>query len=432
LSSTQLNAAVTGVDGTFVYTPAEGTILSPGNNQTLSVAFKPTDSINYTGATKSVTINVIEAVPVITWANPAPITYGAALGATQLNATASVAGAFTYDPPAGTVLNAGSQTLTVTFNPTDAPNSSGQTASVTLIVNKATPVITWANPAPITYGTALGATQLDASSGAVAGSFTYNPAAGAILNAGNGQVLSAAFTPTDPNYSSTSATAAINVNKAAPVITWANPAPITYGTALSSSQLNASSGSAAGSFTYNPAAGAILNAGNGQVLSAAFTSTDPNYSSASATAAINVNKATPVISWANPAPITYGTALSGSQLNATASVAGTFTYAPVSGTVLNVGSQTLSVTFNPTDTVNYVPRTVTVSLVVQEDYLADALRAVRISIGLELDDLSLDVAPLENCSTSDGVTRCTSHPDGHTDLGDVIVLMRRAQGLVIW
>jgi hypothetical protein len=50
-------------------------------------------------------------------------------------------------------------------------------------------------------------------------------------------------------------------------------------------------------------------------------------------------KLTPVISWANPAGITYGTALSGTQLNATADVPGTFVYSPASGAILNAGSR---------------------------------------------------------------------------------------------
>jgi len=67
-----------------------------------------------------------------------------------------------------------------------------------------------------------------------------------------------------------------------------------------------------------------------------------------------VVKQTPVITWGNPADITYPTALSGTQLNASANVAGSFTYAPVAGTVLNAGNgQTLHVNFTPTDTVNY-------------------------------------------------------------------------------
>ena len=53
------------------------------------------------------------------------------------------------------------------------------------------------------------------------------------------------------------------------------------------------------------------------------------------------------------------TALSGTQLNATAtgisgSLAGTFVYTPVAGTVLSVGTnQPLSVSFTPTDTTDY-------------------------------------------------------------------------------
>ena len=50
--------------------------------------------------------------------------------------------------------------------------------------------------------------------------------------------------------------------------------------------------------------------------------------------AISVNRATPTITWSPPAAITYGTALSATQLNATGSVAGTLAYSPVAGAVL--------------------------------------------------------------------------------------------------
>ena len=63
---------------------------------------------------------------------------------------------------------------------------------------------------------------------------------------------------------------------------------------------------------------------------------------------------TPTINWSDPADITVGTALGVTQLNATASVAGTFVYNPDSGTVLSLGdNQDLDVTFTPTDTANY-------------------------------------------------------------------------------
>src|SRR5438105_13219338 len=71
----------------------------------------------------------------------------------------------------------------------------------------------------------------------------------------------------------------------------------------------------------------------------------------------------PAITWSTPADIIYGTALSGAQLNASASVAGTVVYTPATGAVLNAGSaQTLSVAFTPTDAANYTTATKTVSI----------------------------------------------------------------------
>jgi hypothetical protein len=81
-------------------------------------------------------------------------------------------------------------------------------------------------------------------------------------------------------------------------------------------------------------------------------------------------KATPVITWINPAAITYGTLLSGTQLNATADAPGSFVYSPVSGTLLGAGSQTLSTVFTPTDTTSFVTATASVTLTVNPKQLA--------------------------------------------------------------
>jgi hypothetical protein len=72
----------------------------------------------------------------------------------------------------------------------------------------------------------------------------------------------------------------------------------------------------------------------------------------------------PGITWANPANIIYGTALSGTQLNATSPLAGSFSYTPPAGTVLDIGQHTLTATFTPTDAVDYTPATATVTLTV--------------------------------------------------------------------
>ena len=362
LSATQLNASAS-VPGALVYTPAAGTIPAAGTD-TLSVTFTPTDTTNYSTVTKTVQLTVTQAVPVITWNNPANITYGTALSATQLNATASVPGALVYTPAAGSIPAAGTDTLSVTFTPTDTTDYSTVTKTVTLIVGQDAPVITWANPAGITYGTALSATQLNATA-SVAGAFVYTPAAGSIPAAGTDS-LSVTFTPTDTtNYSAATATVQIVVSQSAPVITWAPPANITYGTALSATQLDATA-SVGGSFVYTPAAGTVPAAGT-DTLSVTFTPTDTtNYSTVTKTVSLTVTQAAPVITWAPPAGIAYGTALSSTQLNASASVPGALVYTPAAGTIPAAGTDTLSVTFTPTDTTNYTTVTKTVQIAVSQ------------------------------------------------------------------
>jgi microsomal dipeptidase-like Zn-dependent dipeptidase len=85
------------------------------------------------------------------------------------------------------------------------------TQKFTLTV-KGDPVLSWPSPAPISFGTALDKTQLNATSN-YPGSFTYNPTFGAVLPPGNGQQLSATFTPSDPTAAnSKTVTTTINVN----------------------------------------------------------------------------------------------------------------------------------------------------------------------------------------------------------------------------
>ena len=109
--------------------------------------------------------------PSITWNTPASIPYGTTLSGVQLNAVANVPGTFAYTPTAGTVLNAGSQTLTAAFTPSDTNTYSTATATVQLTVAQAAPVITWPAPAAIEQGKALGSAQLNASAN-VPGTFT--------------------------------------------------------------------------------------------------------------------------------------------------------------------------------------------------------------------------------------------------------------------
>src|SRR5438045_5895247 len=111
----------------------------------------------------TVSLTLLKGTSTIAMPTPADITYATALSAPQLNPTASVPGSLVYSPAAGAVLNAGAHALSVTYAPTDGANYPPTSATVSLTVLKGTSTIAWPTPADITYGTALSATQLNAT-----------------------------------------------------------------------------------------------------------------------------------------------------------------------------------------------------------------------------------------------------------------------------
>jgi Flp pilus assembly CpaE family ATPase len=360
LGSAQLNATAS-VPGTFVYTPAAGTVLSAGVHS-LSATFTPADTTDYNATQCEVTLIITKVTPPIIWPNPDSIVYGTALGSNQLNATSPVSGKFAYIPAAGAVLTAGTHTPSVTFTPADSMNYTAAQAAVSLTVTKATPSVTWPEPASIAYGAALSATQLNATA-SIPGKFVYKPGPGEMLVAGV-HTLTALFTPTDTtDYATVQATTTLTVAKAKPAtITWPTPAAISHGTPLGNAQLNATA-SLPGTFTYSPPAGEVLAKGT-HTLTVTFTPIDANFPEAHATVQLTVTKAMPVITWPTPAPISYGTMLSSTQLNATASVPGNFVYTPAAGEMLSAGTHTLSVTFTPKDSSDDASAQATVQLTV--------------------------------------------------------------------
>lgn len=185
----------------------------------------PGNGTTYAAVTSSaLTQTVNKATPTISWPTPSPISYGTALSATQLDATTGVAGTFAYSPASGTVLTAGQHTLSTTFTPSDSADYTAASDSVSLTVNKATPAITWANPAPIVYGTALSSTQLDATT-SVAGTFSYSPLAGTVLYSGT-YTLTTSFSPNDPsdyNTATASVSLIVKTSPTEPVITGMSP-----------------------------------------------------------------------------------------------------------------------------------------------------------------------------------------------------------------
>jgi hypothetical protein len=100
---------------------------------TMTASWPPNDV--YTAATAIQRTAAEKVASVVTWSNPAPITYGTPLSSTQLNATANTNGTFVYTPALGRILAAGLQSLSVRFTPSSISDYTTVTYDVELTVN---------------------------------------------------------------------------------------------------------------------------------------------------------------------------------------------------------------------------------------------------------------------------------------------------------
>lgn len=362
LGEDQFNATAL-VSGTFVYTPSAGYVLTAGAHS-IWVTFTPEQGSDGPVVQTEIAILVLKATPAIQWREPAVTLTGCALSETELNAEASVPGTFVYSPAIGEVLSEGRHTLTVTFTPNDDRNYTVAEAAVEITVVSATPEINWPTPDAISYGVRLSGMQLNARVNAP-GNLTYIPGPGALLAAGE-HTLSVTYTPEAASrYLPTSSAVLLTVAKTTPSVTWPTPDRIRHGTALNRVQLNATA-SVPGTFTYTPRRGDVLPPGK-HTLSAIFSPADTfNHTVVEATVTLEVSEISPTtITWHDPAPIPYGMQLSAEQLNAAASVPGTFVYSPAAGCVLAPGTYTLAVSFTPEDTEWFEEAQASVVLVVE-------------------------------------------------------------------
>ena len=347
--------------GTTVYfqanTTANGTVIWSTTSYT--VATRPVASVSISGSS--------------------PISYngGSYLSVTPTNAhSCSVSGGGNWVFVDGeTKWWTGNLTSNTTFTATCTANSGATgtpTNSFTVVVNpppKTNPIITWADFS-MTYGGSI--TPATAN---VAGSFSYSTAS---YDAGT-RSITATFTPMDTaRYNTVTLTVSMTVNKK-PLTVQANNASKTYGQvnpSFSASYSGFVSGdstsSLGGTLGFTTSAGQWSNAGTYSVTPSGLSSNNYSFSFYSGT--FTINKATPSLSWSDPAAITYGIALSGIQLNATANVVGMFVYSlssgsPAAGAVLpanETDSQGLRVAFTPTDTTNYNSASKTVYIFVNK------------------------------------------------------------------
>jgi hypothetical protein len=271
-----------------------------------------------------------------------------------------------FSPTLDTTLPANWRASTQVNGTPGAPNFSQQGQQV--------PTILWTTPTDITYGDALSAMHLNATisgaPGAAGGIFSYDPPLGTVLNAGYGQQLRVTFTPNDTtNYATSTATTRINVERSPLTVVadnkfWRTGTPFPALTASYSGFVNGDDVTDIDT-PVSLSTTATANSPLGVYPITAADGVDNNYAMTYVAGTLTVtDKAIPQLSW-TPAALTYGLPLSVEQLNATATengqaVAGTFSYTPELGTMLNAGNHTLSVSFTPANSVAYVSVSLTV------------------------------------------------------------------------
>jgi hypothetical protein len=354
--------------GSTAYGP---TVSAPTNAGTYQVTASFAGNTNYFPASNTADLRIDKAHQIIHFTTAKPVgavaygTYSPAATATSgLPVTLSISSdtASVCSMSGGVVTFNTVGTCVVDANQAGNENyAAASPAGQEISVGPATPAsITWPTASAITYGQALSASVLSGGSATPTGSFAFtSPATKPDGGTANQSVT---FTPADPNYSNVTGSVSVTVNKATPTVS------VTGGTFTYDSTAHAGSGSAMGvneeslsvtltysgkgTTTYPESATAPTNAGTYQVTVAFAGNT--NYEAASKSADLTINKADPTINWSNPADITYGTALGNTQLNATSTIGGVFTYTPAANTILSVGNlQNLHGVFTPTDTDNY-------------------------------------------------------------------------------
>jgi hypothetical protein len=236
--------------------------------------------INYTDGT----IQVTPAPVTVTVASGSAVYDGRPHPAVPVTSPAGVAVNVTYNSSLTPPTNSGTYNVVATVaNPNYV--SATPSATATVVVTPAPVTVTVASVSAVYDGNPHPVVPVTSPAG-VAMNVTYN---GSLTPPTNSGTYNVAAMVANPNYISNplSATARVVISPGTAVITWAKPAAITSTTALSATQLNATS-TLPGKLVYTPAAGTFLKVGNGQTLSVTFTPNDPNSPKVTATTTLDV------------------------------------------------------------------------------------------------------------------------------------------------
>lgn len=390
-------------------------------------------------------ISEVEKTLILNWDTPSTVTYGTPVGSEIMNATANVEGTFAYNFAYDSVFNAGTNVITATFTPTDN-YFAGSTKMVNYTVNKA-PLTATADNLSLQTGSSIPDLTFTYSgfvNGDNVSDLDLAPVATTKANSLSdaGEYPITVLAGFDNNYEMTYLEGTLTLTTLqVPTITWNTPDAIVYGTALSNTQLNATA-SVEGTFTYSPAIGSVLNAGNVQALNVTFTPTDgATYATASKTATINVSKAS-LTATADNQSKTYGSVNPDLTITYDGFVNGddasVLDFAPVTATAANtasiIGDYNITITngvdnnYNITSvgaTLSVTVRTLTLSNFTADNKVYDGTTAVT-GIGFTDDRIfgdeltfSYDVAfENENIGTDKNVNYTNITINGGSDMGN--------------
>ena len=268
----------------------DGSTDAPTNAGVYTITIDVADGTNYTAAAGLAlgTFTINKATPSITFPTASTITYGALLSTSTLTGGSTEYGSFAWADGSVIpgVVNSG---YTVNFTPSaetleNYEDITTTTATVAIIVNKATGAFGSPSAVGATYTTTLTLADLTLPAG-----YAWKDSTTAITAAGDGQSFAATYTDPSGNYEAATGNITVNVAKAAaPTITFPTASAITYGALLSTSTLTGGS-TEYGSFAWTD--GSVTPGVVNSRYSVTFTPDDTanyDYSSVTLTAMVEV------------------------------------------------------------------------------------------------------------------------------------------------
>ena len=354
----------------------------PIGSQTLRTTFTPTDTSTYSTVQQTVTLTVTKAPVTVTVANASRV-YGAA----NPTFTTSVSGLVGTDalasvtPTTTAIATSAAGTYPITATAPSLTSGSASNYTVTVV-----PGILTVSPAPLTiragdatrtYGSAnpVFTSTVNGLVGAdTISSVPMTTSAGASAAVGTASIIPG--TPTfavgrASNYAITAENGTLTIT-AAPLTVHLDRTVYRVQGGLDATinpkatGLQGSDRLAGADIAYPAQDAAVgsypLPLSNARLAVGSLGNYTISYSAGTLVVVDPLSVTIPVITWATPSAVTYGSVLGTSQLNAVADAAGTITYDPPLGALLGAGTQTLVATFTPDNPALVAPATTSVRL----------------------------------------------------------------------